>query len=384
MESDKHTQIKWETRTVDSFLKFFEDIDKFVLTYNQPVPHLFTHISDNLQEVISELLYVNKPQKYGNRNDVFKATTQDIYEMVQLYFAPRDLAHFIMLLMTSCKRYEVIQKGDYYAPTKLKLYGLRQKFRERFDFLSEGAVKAGRKDAVPAINYKQGGLLNVWTDLTPEGSREPFKQMLVNGRYDSLEDFFEKYFAKVDDTNILSENIKVYKYRIGLVKQATAALKPPYPAKERLYNIQDEEDNLGIPDYVEEDEDQEVYPRPSARAAPVGASECRHGVLELLRPRQPAPALERPRRLRRGPDFVPRRHQHLHPAEGLAFARRVSRALGPLARTHLANPAPPHKPRLPRNRALLSAASPRPATDIQSRSLRRPCCAAAHPAVTAS
>ena len=112
MESDKHTQIKWETRTVDSFLKFFEDIDKFVLTYNQPVPHLFTHISDNLQEVISELLYVNKPQKYGNRNDVFKATTQDIYEMVQLYFAPRDLAHFIMLLMTSCKRYEVIQKGD--------------------------------------------------------------------------------------------------------------------------------------------------------------------------------------------------------------------------------------------------------------------------------
>ena len=78
IESDKHTQIKWETRTVDGFLKIFEDIDQFVLSYNQAVPHLFTHISDNLQEVISELLYVNKPQKYGNKNDVFKASTQDI------------------------------------------------------------------------------------------------------------------------------------------------------------------------------------------------------------------------------------------------------------------------------------------------------------------
>ena len=27
--------------------------------------------------------------------------------------------------------------------------------------------------------------------------------------------FLEKYFAKVDETNNLSENIKVYKYRIG-------------------------------------------------------------------------------------------------------------------------------------------------------------------------
>lgn len=118
---------------------------------------------------------------------MYKANIQDIYEMVQIHFAPRDLGHFNKLLLTSIK---------------LKLYGLRQRFKERFDFLS-------------AINYKVGGLLNIWTELTPEGSREPLKQMLINGRYDSLEEFLEKYFAKVDETNTLSENIKVYRFRTG-------------------------------------------------------------------------------------------------------------------------------------------------------------------------
>jgi len=58
-----------------------------------------------------------------------------------------------------------------------------------------------RREAIPAVNYKYGGLLNIWTDLTPEGSRDSFKQMLINNKYESLEEFFEKYFAKVDETN---------------------------------------------------------------------------------------------------------------------------------------------------------------------------------------
>jgi hypothetical protein len=38
VESDKHASIIWENKTVDGFLKFLEEIDKFTLTYNQPVP----------------------------------------------------------------------------------------------------------------------------------------------------------------------------------------------------------------------------------------------------------------------------------------------------------------------------------------------------------
>jgi hypothetical protein len=32
LESDKHAEIVWENRTVDGFLRFFEEIDKFTLT----------------------------------------------------------------------------------------------------------------------------------------------------------------------------------------------------------------------------------------------------------------------------------------------------------------------------------------------------------------
>ena len=258
LESDKHASITWENRSIDGFLKFLDEIDKFTLTYNQPVPYLFTHINENLQEIIAELLYVNKPQKYTTMIDIFKATTADIVEMVQIYFAPRDLAHFNTLLSNACKKYEVFQKGDFYAPTRLKLYGLRKKFKERYDFLVAGADKTSRKDCIPAINYKQGGLLNIWTDLTPEGSRESFKQMLVNGKYDTLDAFLEKYFAKVDETNNLSENIKVYKYRIGTNYEKSQETDSHQRKGERLYNMEKGEDVKDKDDVVDE-EDAEVF-----------------------------------------------------------------------------------------------------------------------------
>jgi hypothetical protein len=105
VESDKHVNIIWENRTVDGFLKFFEDIDRFVLTYNQPIPYLFTHISENRKDIRAKMMSSRLQLK--------------TYEMAQLYFAPRDLAHFISLLT---------------GATRLKLYGLRQKFKERFEF----------------------------------------------------------------------------------------------------------------------------------------------------------------------------------------------------------------------------------------------------------
>ena len=254
MASDKHANIIWENRSIDGFLKFLDEIDKFTLTYNQPVPYLFTHINENLQEIIAELLYVNKPQKYTTMSDVFKAMTSDIIEMAQIYFAPRDLAHFNTLLSNACRKYEVIQKGDFYAPTRLKLYGLKKKFKERYDFLVAGAEKTFRKDCIPAINYKQGGLLNIWTDLTPEGSRESFKQMLINGKYDTLDSFLDRYFAKVDETNNLSENIKIYKYRIGGKSYLTEAQQQT--KQERVYNIEEKEQ---VQDAQDDQDGDEVF-----------------------------------------------------------------------------------------------------------------------------
>ena len=260
IESDKHTEINWKIKTVDGFLQFIEHIDRFVLTYNQPITYLFTHIAPDLQEVIAELLYVHKPQRYNSRNDVYKANIQDIYEMVQIHFAPRDLGHFNKLLLTSCKKYEVMQRGENYAPIKLKLYGLRQRFKERFDFLSEGALRMLTRDAIPAINYKVRGLLNIWTELTREGSKEPLKQMLINRRYDSLEEFLEKYFAKVDETNTLSENIKVYRFRTGWDQRKSYTTVNMLEEDEETYiqGVIDEQDEVFA---VEDSRDKDRQPR---------------------------------------------------------------------------------------------------------------------------
>ena len=69
-----------------------------------------------------------------------------------------------------------------------------------------------------------------------------------------------------------------------------------------------------------------VHAGPRTGAGAAGAGQCRQPVLELLRPCQPAPAVERLRRLGRGCDAVQLRDRDLYPAEGLASeGRRVSR-----------------------------------------------------------
>ena len=61
-----------------------------------------------------------------------------------------------------------------------------------------------------------------------------------------------------------------------------------------------------------------VFTPDRARREAVGADQGRQRLLELLRPRQPAPALERLWRLRLGPDAFHLRHPDFHAAQGLA------------------------------------------------------------------
>jgi hypothetical protein len=80
----------------------------------------------------------------------------------------------------------VEQVGMSYLSTKQKLYCLRNKFSERYNFLV-GGLKLQRKsrelvsDLVPVLNFKQGGLLNTWMDLTPKGAQKSFINRLVQG-----------------------------------------------------------------------------------------------------------------------------------------------------------------------------------------------------------
>jgi delta 1-pyrroline-5-carboxylate dehydrogenase len=63
-----------------------------------------------------------------------------------------------------------------------------------------------------------------------------------------------------------------------------------------------------------------VYTRDEARARQVLAGARRLGLLELLRPREPAPAVVRRGRFGRRPHAVDLRHPDVHAPEGLAPA----------------------------------------------------------------
>src|SRR6218665_2096513 len=67
-----------------------------------------------------------------------------------------------------------------------------------------------------------------------------------------------------------------------------------------------------------------LHARRSARPRAAGADRCRQRLLELLRPRQPAPALERGGCFGRRSHLVALWDSNLSPAQGLAFEARVA------------------------------------------------------------
>ena len=54
----------------------------------------------------------------------------------------------------------------------------------------------GGEDIIPPPTFKPGGLLNIWMDLTPEKTREPFR-MELRDKFSDVNDFMRKYFEVV-------------------------------------------------------------------------------------------------------------------------------------------------------------------------------------------
>ena len=222
LESDRHRDIVWKEKTVDGFMVFLSRIFHFTRSYDQKVPNIYTHVSEAIQQDLSGLLYMYKANKFRDLNDVYKANLQDIYQVTQILFAPSDLLHFTKSLAYSCNPYAVYMKFDDFSRARVALYLLRQKFRERYEFLVEGATMMKRKEALPQINFRPGGLLEIWFQLTPEQIRESFEKILQNKKryYDSLQEFLEAYFDLVDDTYNRSEQVRVVNGRIKKIRQS--------------------------------------------------------------------------------------------------------------------------------------------------------------------
>lgn len=108
--TEKHLEIGWKTLSLDGFLCFLEEIEKFQYKYEKEVIYLFPLIHESLQELVAQQLMVNYGSIYIRKRDVQRAPIEHITQAMQTYFIPNDITHFNAMLKSACYPYRVEQK----------------------------------------------------------------------------------------------------------------------------------------------------------------------------------------------------------------------------------------------------------------------------------
>lgn len=215
VQNDGHIEIRWKRFNLDSFLIFVERLVQFENNYQTRITSIYSHIDESIQDMIRAVLQKKKGNLYEDITKMYNTSPEEIVTAVQILLAPQDIAQFNERMLKSCEKYQVEQVGSGYALTLNKLYRLKSKFKERFEFLAAGARLKNREDAVPLINSKPGGMVNTWMSLIPEKSREYYTQALANEKFTSHNEFFVKFFKKAEDTLVMSEHGIAFLTRIG-------------------------------------------------------------------------------------------------------------------------------------------------------------------------
>jgi hypothetical protein len=91
--------------------------------------------------------------------DIHKANPKDIYQVAQYLFAPLDLTDFNKSLQESCKEYRVFMRQENFSKTRLDLYYLKGKFKERYEFLLDAAVETNNEKSLPSLSFKHGEIV---------------------------------------------------------------------------------------------------------------------------------------------------------------------------------------------------------------------------------
>ncbi len=213
--SKDYLNIVWKERSLDGYMSFIEEVLEFQWSQGQKIISIFGRIDKSLKDFISDILREYLPHKYSAAEDVYKAPISDIEEAAQILLIPQDLDHFNRVLSASLKKYKVEQVGIGYQQTRANLYRLKTKFKERYNFLTSGAKVLRREEIIPALNFKPGGLLNVWMDFTPMGARSSFTNRLIQGNYPDLDSFFKSFFKIVEENSVMSQHAMTYRMRMN-------------------------------------------------------------------------------------------------------------------------------------------------------------------------
>jgi len=134
--SDKYMDIKWSDASVNGYLTFLQQVEQFSLKNQQPVKDLLPLVEEKLMENVMNEIQLHFPREFRTRRDMLEISVEYLTSVVQLMLVPKSRQHFLLLLQRACKDCNVEQGSlESYKSVKARLYGLRTKFLDRYDFL---------------------------------------------------------------------------------------------------------------------------------------------------------------------------------------------------------------------------------------------------------
>jgi hypothetical protein len=97
LQSEKFQEIIWKERSVNGYLRFLEDIEKFQLRNNQQVKYLVPLIEDKLREIVMSEVSMNYGEIFPTRKSIYEMEVSYLTATVQLMIKPSSKSHFLAL-----------------------------------------------------------------------------------------------------------------------------------------------------------------------------------------------------------------------------------------------------------------------------------------------
>jgi hypothetical protein len=173
------------------------------------IPKLFFRMSEGVQATVTHAMTQIYSDRYKSTYRVQDATREELLHAIKWHLCPSDCQDFNEKLVESCQDYKVQRVEDDFSQTSVKLGKLREKLK-RYEFLSEACTLCKLSESIPKLKWKDGGILQVFLELTPEETHEGFKTVLTRVNYSTVEHFLNAYFAVVQDTYAKFDSARIF------------------------------------------------------------------------------------------------------------------------------------------------------------------------------
>jgi hypothetical protein len=192
LQTDSYYNIMLRGLTVDEVLNFYRKVYNYDVQHVVKIPRLFLRMNSEVQATVIHAMMQIYPNQYKSSQRVQDATREELLQAIKWYLCPRDCQDFNEKLIDSCKDYKVQHVDDDFSQTSVKLGKLREKFEERYEFLREACILCKMEEAIPNLKLRDGGLLQIFLELTPEETHERFKTVLTRvSTYTTVDHFYE-------------------------------------------------------------------------------------------------------------------------------------------------------------------------------------------------